>query len=572
MSSESAPFLSFAKGLFHGWLQPARVRPFPRLSEDDAETAQMLVGAYAEWADETLDGAAFDREHAVPESVRDGMAELGILGLTVPEEYGGAGLGYSIYCRIMEETNRRCAASAVVLGGHQSIGIKALLLNGTEEQKAAWLPKLASGEWHAAYALTEPEAGSDPAALRTTAEPTDDGESYVLTGQKIWITNGGFANFITVFATTPAGEGKRKITCFVLTPDELGEGFTRGAEESKLGLRGASTTQLFFDGVKVPAKNILGVEGKGLKVALEVLNYGRSSLAAGCAGASKQALEAAAVHASERVQFGKPIAEHGMVAMKLAEMAADTYASEAIAYLTVGMADRDEPDFSLEAAICKVFATEAQWRTCNHAVQIAGGIAYVDEYPYERWLRDARINMIFEGTNEILHHFIALAGVRDPGQALAAGAAGPAGLREHASELGGGEDAAGSFADLHEAVAAELPPLETLVEGFGEAVHESLSSLGPKIVEAQLVQERLAAISIDLYVAFACLSRVDASLQEKGAEACTDELAVAVKAIRDAARRAHRHLEDHAANDDELTTRVAASIAGQGSWPFPLPY
>jgi acyl-CoA dehydrogenase family protein 9 len=572
MSSETAPTLSFAKGLFHGWLQPARVRPFPRLSEDDAETAAMLVASYSEWADEALDGAAFDREHAVPESVREGMAELGILGLTVPEEYGGAGLGYSIYCRIMEETNRRCGASAVVLGGHQSIGIKALLMYGTDEQKAAWCPKLAAGEWHAAYALTEPEAGSDPAALRTTADPTEDGEHFILTGQKIWITNGGFANFMTVFATTPAGDGKRKITCFVLTPDELGEGFTRGAEEQKLGLRGSSTTQLFFDGVKVPASNILGVEGKGLKVALEVLNYGRSSLAAGCAGASKQALEAAAQHAAERVQFGKPIAEHGMVAEKLAEMAADTYAAESIAYLTVGMADRDEPDFSIEAAICKVFATEAHWRTCNHAVQIAGGIAYVDEYPYERWLRDARINMIFEGTNEILHHFIALAGLKEPGQALAGGAAGPKSLREHALAAGGGEGAAGSFADLHEAVAGELSPLETLVEALGEAVHEALARHGRDIVEAQLVQERLAAVAIDLYVAFACISRIDGALQEKGAEACAPELSVAVKAIRDATRRARRRLEDCTSNDDELTTRVASLVAGQAAWPFPLPY
>lgn len=572
MSDASASHLSFAKGLFHGWLQPARVRPFPRLSEDDAETAQMLVDSYREWADEALDGAAFDREHAVPASVRDGMAELGILGLTVPEEYGGAGLGYSIYCRVMEETNRRCGASAVVLGGHQSIGIKALLMYGTEEQKAAWCPKLAAGEWHAAYALTEPEAGSDPAALRTTADPTEDGEHYVLNGQKIWITNGGFANFMTVFAKTPMEDGKSKITCFVLTPDELGAGFTRGAEEQKLGLRGSSTTQLFFDGVKVPAKNILGVKGKGLKVALEVLNYGRSSLAAGCAGASKQALEAAAQHAAERVQFGKPIAEHGMVAEKLAEMAADTYASESIAYLTVGMADRDEPDFSIEAAICKVFATEAHWRTCNHAVQIAGGIAYVDEYPYERWLRDARINMIFEGTNEILHHFIALAGLKAPGQALAAGAAGPAGLREHALQLGGGEDAAGSFADLHEAVAPELSPLETLVEAFGEAVHEALAEHGPAIVDAQLVQERLAAVAIDLYVAFACLSRIDIELQARGAEGCAGELAVATKAIRDATRRARRRLEDEASHDDELTTRVAGLVAGQASWPFQLPY
>jgi acyl-CoA dehydrogenase family protein 9 len=571
MSDASAPFLSFAKGLFLGWVQPSRIRPFPRLSEDEAETAGLLLDSFREWADEHLDGARFDREHAVPASVREGLSELGIMGLTVPEEHGGAGLGYGTYCRVMEETNRRCGASAVVLGGHQSIGIKALLLHGTEEQKAEWLPRLASGEWVAAYALTEPDAGSDPASLRTTADPTEDGAHHVLNGQKIWISNGGFADFITVFAKTPSPDGGRSITCFVLTPAEMGEGFSRGAEESKLGLRGSSTVQLFFDGLRVPTRNVLGRPGKGLKVALEVLNYGRASLAAGCAGASKAALEAAAVHAAERVQFGRPIAEFELIQAKLAEMAADTYATETIAYLTAGLADRGDADFSIEAAICKVFATEAHWRTCNHAVQVAGGIAYVDEYPYERWLRDARVNMIFEGTNEILHHFIALAGLREPGRALAGGVGdGAAALREHARALGGGTGAAGSFADLHEAVAPELAPLEALVEGFAAAVLDALRTEGDRLPEAELVQERLAGLAIDLYVAFACLARIDAELQDRGVAACEAELPVAVKAIRDAAARARRRLEDCAANDDELTSRVAGIVAGRAAWPFPL--
>lgn len=558
--------LSFMKGLFFGVIQPELVHPYPRQGEVDRETTAMLLDAYREFAEAHLDGGKFDREHRVPPEIRAQLGEMGILGLTIPEEHGGAGLGYTTYCRIMEETNRHCGATAVVIGGHQSIGIKALLLHGTEEQKRAWLPKLATGEWFAAYALSEPEAGSDPASMSTRAEEQPDG-SYVLTGQKIWITNGGFANFMTVFAKSADADGKPKVTCFVLTPDEMASGFRRGAEEKKMGLRGSSTTQIFFDGCRVPAKNILGEKGRGLKVAFEVLNYGRTSLAAGCVGASKRVLEEASRHAKDRVQFGQPIASFELIQAKLAEMTSDIHATESIAYLTTGMADRGDEDFSLEGAACKVFATEAHWRTCNHGVQIAGGIAYVEEYPYERFLRDARINMIFEGTNEILHHFIAMNGLRAPGAAIAeiakSSAPTPEALLEAGRRLCGVEDGR-TFPGLSDEIADEVRALEAGTRALGAATASSLTQHGKDIVARELVQERLAEAAMNLYVGFACAAR--ASMPGRSA----DEMTVASKAMRDAVRRVVHAVTGLKSNDDELIRETSRIVTSRDAWPFPL--
>jgi acyl-CoA dehydrogenase family protein 9 len=546
--------LSFMKGLFLGHLRPELVHPYPRQDSAEAETTRMVVESFRAFAREHVDGAAFDRAHGVPASVRRGLAELGVMGLTVPEEYGGAGLGYTTYCRVLEECNRWCGSTAVIMGGHQSIGMKAVLLSGTDEQKRRWLPRLASGEWLAAFALSEPEAGSDPASMTTRADETPDGQAYVLTGQKIWCTNGGFADFITVFAKTADEKGERRVTCFVLTPEEMQHGFRRGAEEHKLGLRGSSTTQLFLDGVRVPRSHVLGQPGRGLKVALEVLNYGRASLAAGCAGSSKRMLLEASRHARERVQFGRPIVEFELIQAKLAEMAADTYATEALAYLTVGMADRGDADFSVEAATCKVFGTEACWRTCNHAVQIAGGIAYVEDYPYERFLRDARINMIFEGTNEILHHFIAMSGLREP-----------AGLVRETGSCAGARGPGGRFDGLHEAIRDEVRPLEEAVPALGAAVERALRQHGAAIERRQLVQARLAEAAMCLYAGFACASRVDDALRERGPAACANELDVARLATRGAVARVRRALDALDDADDDLTRTVAMG-SERSSW------
>lgn len=567
MTRAAAPY--FLESLFFGVLRPELVHPFPHPSEEERETASMILETFREFAKDRLDGGRFDREHAVPAEVRRGLGELGILGLTIPEEHGGAGMNYTTYCRVMEECNRYCGATAVVIGGHQSIGIKALLMHGTDEQKREWLPRLATGEWMAAYALSEPQAGSDPASMECVAELAGDG-SYVLSGQKIWITNGGFADFMTVFAKTDDGKGSRKVTCFVLTPAEMAHGFRRGAEEKKMGLRGSSTTQIFFDSCRVPAKNILGEKGRGLKVAFEVLNYGRTSLAAGCVGASKRMFEEASRHAAERVQFGKPIASFELVQAKLAEMVSDIYAAESIVYLTTALADRGDVEFSIEAACCKVFATEAHWRVCNHAVQIAGGIAYVEEYPYERFLRDARVNMIFEGTNEILHHFIAMTGLRGPAAALAdlgPKAAGEDVLAEWArARIGGGGDLAGVSGSFR----AEAEEIVRGVRALGSAVAQALATHGAAMAAREFVQERLAEAAMNLYVAVACLCRIDSVLRARGEAEGTSEVVVARRSIRDALGRVRRQFADLEGAGDDLTRKVAEIAVGSRAWAFGL--
>src|SRR5437868_6408329 len=408
---------SFMKSLFHGVIAEELIYPFPEMSRDERDNTAMIVDSVKRFIEANVDAAAIDRAQAIPDSVIHGMKELGLFGMIIPQEYGGIGLSSSSYARIVQEVAAYESSLAFTLGAHQSIGLKALLLFGTEAQKAEYLPKLASGEHVAAFALTEPSAGSDAAAIQTRAEPLPDGSGYLLNGSKIWITNGGFADVFTVFArTSPPEGGKPKITAFIV---ERAMGVKSGPPEHKLGIRGSSTTEVFFEDLKVPKKNVLGEVGRGFKVAMEVLNSGRLGLAAGCVGGSKRLIKMAVDRVQERKAFGRPIGEFGLIKDKIATMMADTFAMESMTYLTAGLVDGKVSDYSLESAICKVYASETLWRVVNETLQIAAGIGYMQEYPYERNLRDSRINLIFEGTNEILRCFVALSGMQGPGKELA---------------------------------------------------------------------------------------------------------------------------------------------------------
>ena len=294
--------------------------------------------------------------------------------------------------------------------------MKGLLLFGNEEQKSRYLPRLATGELVAAFALTEPGAGSDAAAIQTRAEQLPV-RRLPVNGAKIWITNGGFADVFTVFARTsaPHESAKPRITAFLV---ERGKGVTTGPNERKLGIRGCSTTEVFFDDVVVPAANVLGEVGRGFKVAMEVLNSGRLGLASGCVGQARHLIQLATERVQERKAFGRNIGEFGLIKDKIAHMLSETYALESMTYMTTAMVDAKISDYSIESAICKVYGSETLWRVANETLQIAAGVGYMDDYPYERLLRDARINLIFEGTNEILRCFIALSGMQGPGNEL----------------------------------------------------------------------------------------------------------------------------------------------------------
>ena len=373
-----------------------------------------------QFADEQIDAAAIDREADIPRHVIEGLGKLGVLGMTAPVEYGGRGFTQSGYCRIMEVIGGHDASTAVFVNAHHSIGIRALLLFGTPEQKARWLPPLARGEKLAAFALTETEAGSDASNVQTTATPSADGQTYVLNGSKRYITNGAIADVLTVMARTPDPKGgDSKVTAFLVTPDLPGFEVVE-ARMPKCGIRGTATAKLAFHDMPVPAANILGPLGKGLKVALTVLDFGRTTFGASCAGAAKVCLAAATRHAARRRQFGRPLADLELIKKKLAFLAASAYAIEATTYETAALIDRGAEDYMLETAILKVSSTEMLWQGVYETLQVHGGQGYFSDEPFERMMRDARINTIGEGANEVLKAFIALVGMRDIGEGFKA--------------------------------------------------------------------------------------------------------------------------------------------------------
>jgi acyl-CoA dehydrogenase family protein 9 len=528
----------FVRGLFAGRLEAGAVMPYPDPSPEAAETTEAIVASVAEWTQRAVDPERIDREKRIPPEVIDGLRELGLFGLTIPEEHGGAGQGQVTYARVMETVAERCASTVTVLGAQLGIGSKALVLFGTEAQKARWLPLLASGERVAAFALTEAGAGSDAAALTTRAESLPDG-SWRLNGRKIWITNGGIANGFTVFARTPdpdrpkASLAEWPISAFWVERERAG--LSTGLPENKLGLCGSSTTEVALEDVVVPAEALIGARGEGFKIALKVLNSGRHGLAACCIGQARLARGLARGHAAERIQFGRPIARFGMVQELLAAMDADLHAMEAATYLTAGLMDQQR-ETMLEAACCKLFATERLWQIANDALQVTGGTGFMREYPYERILRDARINLIFEGTNQVLRMMIAHQGLRSVQRGEVRAPSSPP-----------------RFAAVPEALTAERAELESLVPRFAARVQETLARHGERAREAQFELHRLADMVTDLFVAASVLSRA----ARPGTEGREFDLA------RLACRRLFKDFEraDHEAAhpDDELVARVASS-------------
>jgi alkylation response protein AidB-like acyl-CoA dehydrogenase len=355
--------------------------------------------------------AEIDEKEEVPLELIQKAAELGFLGVVFPPEYGGGGFGEIGYCMMLEEIARGCNSTAVVIGGHQSLGSMAIYLAGTEEQKQKYLRQLAEGKKLATFALTEPGAGSDAGAMKTSAEK--NGDCYTLNGSKTFITNGSIADVLVVFAVTdPEKRMHGGVTAFII--EKEWPGFRAGKPERKMGIRGSHTTDLFFENVQVPQENILGGVGNGFKVAMQTLDVARVSLSSQCLGAAKEMLGLSIKHASQRVQFGKPIAEQQAVQLMLADMATEIYQIESIVYRTARMVDEALSDhgqsgqsFSRESAMCKLAATEMVCSVADRAMQIHGGMGYMRDYPIERFYRDARVNRIFEGTNEIQHLVIA---------------------------------------------------------------------------------------------------------------------------------------------------------------------
>lgn len=340
--------------------------------------------------------AEIDRDHRFPRENIEKMAELGLMGVPIPEEYGGAGCDFLSYIITIEEISRACASTGVILAVHTSVGTFPILYFGTEEQKQKYIPKLAGGEYIGAFALTEPNAGSDPANLATTARLEED--HYIINGNKIFISNGGEASVYVTFVTTDKSKGHKGITCLLVEKDT--PGFSIGKTEEKMGLHGDITTELIFDNAVVPKENLLGKEGEGFKVAMALLDGGRIGIAAQGLGIAQAAFDVAKEYAKARVQFGKPIASFQAIQFMLADMATRIDCARMLVYRAARMRDMGLP-YSKESSMAKMYATDTAMEVTTNAVQILGGYGYCREYPVERYMRDAKITQIYEGTNQI---------------------------------------------------------------------------------------------------------------------------------------------------------------------------
>lgn len=574
---------SFLKALYMGHIEDDLLFPFPEPAPDVKETVDAFVDACKDFYAANVDSVKIDAEHFFPRDVVAGFGALGAMGMTIPEEYGGAGFGATAYCRTMEQIGPLDSSAAIVIGAHQSIGCKPLLLFGTDEQKRKWLPDLATGKLVAAFCLTEPEAGSDAGSLKTTATYDSSTDEYILNGTKQWISNGGFAKFFSVFARVPGAEGEKdkhkEIICFAVLTNEDGTlpGLTRGVEEKKLGLCGSSTCQIIFENCRVPAANVLGGKGHGFKVAVETLNTGRTSLGAGSVGGSKWMLKLAIEHATQRRQFKTRIADFEIIRHKITKMAAETYALESMVYLTAGLIDRGITDYSIEGACCKVFGTEILWRNINEALQISGGNGFMNEYPYGRALRDSRVNMIFEGTNEILRLFVVLSGMKEVGDnlkevqsALKSPLAERGILTEYAKKRMKGVLTKDKLSKVHPSLAPEADQVAHYAGVFANAVDTLLRKHGKKVIDKEYQHERLADVLIDLYAQIATLARVTHAIGKKGEEKALGEIEIARWFCHVARRRIVGNLKSLERNRDELTTRISDRLYEAGGYPYDL--
>jgi len=343
-----------------------------------------------------------ESEDRFPKEIIQQMGELGLMGIPIPEQYGGSGMDFTSYIIAIHELSKVSAALGVILSVHTSVGTNPIVDFGTEEQKQHYLPKLASGAYLGAFALTEPGAGSDAANLKTSAKK--DGDNYILNGSKMFITNGMDADTFITFARTNDEPGPKGISAFIV--EKNSPGLVIGKKEKKMGLHGSSTVQLNFDQCVVPRTQLLGKEGEGFKIAMSNLNVGRIGIAAQALGIGDGALEHATAYAKEREQFGKPIAHNQGVSFKLADMATEVEAAKLLTYNAAALMERGAPCVK-EVSMAKMYASKTATKTAIEAVQVFGGYGYTEDYPVERFFRDAKVTEIYEGTNEIQHIVIA---------------------------------------------------------------------------------------------------------------------------------------------------------------------
>lgn len=391
-----------AKNLFWGNVKQEFYFPYPQQDSREQAECDQLLARLDEYLKNEHPAIAIDQDQEIPRWVIDKLFSLGVLGMTIPKEYGGLGMGITSYNRVLERIGNSCGSTAVLVSAHQSIGCKAVMLYGSPEQKARWLPHLAK-DWVSAFCLSEPNAGCDAGGQETYFER--DGDHYVIYGEKKWATSGALSGLFTVMCREKTPKGDGKISAIVLHPWMEGVDIFQ-KNRSKCGIRGTWQARIKFNGVRVPKEHLLGQEGRGLQIALSCLNFGRCTLSAGMLGGAKKAMDQSIKWSMTRYQFDNPLAQKELVRKRIANMAALTYAMDAVLYMTTGMLDRKDDDIMVETAICKTFCSEMGWRVVNDAMQIMGGESYMTENEIERIFRDSRINIIVEGSNDLMWSFI----------------------------------------------------------------------------------------------------------------------------------------------------------------------
>ena len=579
---------SFVRELFLGRFRLDLIHPHPAEDPNEAARAKPFLDRLADFL-RRVDSDMIDRTGEIPEAYIQELRDMGAFGIKIPTEYGGLGLSYSSYVKAMAMVTSKDGSLTALLSAHQSIGLpQPLTLFGTDEQKQRFFPRLAKGAI-SAFALTEVDAGSDPANMRAHAEPTPDGKYFTLSGEKIWCTNGTRADLFVVMARTPDavvnGKQRKQITAFIVEASWPGVEVVHRCRF--MGLKAIENGVIRFTNVCVPRENILWGEGKGLKLALITLNTGRLTLPASVAGGSKALLEASRIWASERVQWGVPIGKHEAVAKKVAMMAANTFAVEAIAGLTVGLAERGGYDIRLEAAIAKMYNTEHGWHIVDDALQIRGGRGYETAdslrargerpIPIERAMRDSRINLIFEGSSEIMRLFIAREAVdyhfktafalvdKESSRSAKAAALGRV-MRFYpawypARWVGRGQ-VPGTFNEFGK-LSGHLRYAERHTRKLGRAIFHAMVRFGPKLERRQLVLFRAVDIGAELFAISAACVRARMLAAQGNSEAT----ALADLFCRAARNRIDSLFADFYGRDDAQTYRVAQQvIRGEHAW------
>jgi acyl-CoA dehydrogenase family protein 9 len=563
---------SFGKSLFCGEIHEDLVFPYPKPDPAEEQRVRSLIEGLRSFAADSIDPKKIEEERWIGDDVVAALGELGLCGLYVPERYGGQGLSQTGYCRVFETFAQIDATVSVVMGVHQSIGMKGIVLFGSDEQKERLLPDLAAGRKLAGFALTEPNAGSDAYNIESRAVREADG-SWRLNGEKRYIGNAGRGSVFVTFARTEI-DGKDRHTAFIL---EKGmKGFETGDRYDTMGLRGNDLRPLYFKDVRIPPENVLGEPGEGFHIAMHILNNGRLSLGTGSVGAAKWLLDEAIDHVNTRRQFGQPLADFELVQEKIGWMVSYLFGLESMAYLTTGLVDAGVPDYSIESAICKVAGTEFLWYQANRALQLKGGAGYMRDQPYEKVLRDIRIFPIFEGANDVLRAFIALTGMKPLSDRLAGLA--KINFAEPIHSLGVLADYVGeriqrevrpdrvtrAHAELSEPAAAVSDQVKQLRE-----VCESLLRRERKnVMERQFHQKRLADSAADIYAQIAVLSRVTSIFEDHGVELSAQERYIADTFCARAAGRVRSRFDQLEHNDDERISAIARLAYKRGAYGY----